>query len=330
MKTAYYTVDDEIIAESINGVRLDYLTDALGSVTAKVDQSASVTSTARYKPYGSLFSGNSYTFGWSGVHGYRASQQGTYIRSRQYQNATASWITVDELWPSQPAYIYANGSPSTIIDPSGMYSITRNLATGDYNEYDWPPNCGDYHIEWNFAVRPSATGWLVQQIDVECDIFSCDGGIRKCCPSYFEVWLVFKGEVMACYGKYFGARQGFNDDQFSNDQGGPCTVGFEVTKGQLAFFPDSKASLRGDNKWLKDHHFAFLEDANHVACSGYAPSTLTFSSVPPPIWSNKAESYVGWGCCKDPDEDSECVVEPGCKKCAFDGPCIEEQWSLTY
>ena len=76
MKTSYYTVNGEIIGESSNGVRLDYLTDALGSVTAKVDQTGAVVSTARYKPYGDLLSGTSYKFGWVGTQGYRKTATG--------------------------------------------------------------------------------------------------------------------------------------------------------------------------------------------------------------------------------------------------------------
>ena len=52
--TNYYTVNGEIIAEKTAGSsRVDYLTDALGSVTATVNQSAQVVNTYRYKPYGS-------------------------------------------------------------------------------------------------------------------------------------------------------------------------------------------------------------------------------------------------------------------------------------
>jgi len=51
--TNYYTVQGEIIGEHTAGQsRLDYLTDGLGSVIATVDQTLTVKSTARYKPYG--------------------------------------------------------------------------------------------------------------------------------------------------------------------------------------------------------------------------------------------------------------------------------------
>ena len=71
--TNYLTVNGEIIGESTGGVRTDYLTDALGSVTATVDQSASVVNTYRYKPYGELLAktgtGSDPIFGWVGSQG---------------------------------------------------------------------------------------------------------------------------------------------------------------------------------------------------------------------------------------------------------------------
>lgn len=40
--------------KAAGGSRLDYLTDALGSVTATVDQTGSVVNRYTYKPYGAL------------------------------------------------------------------------------------------------------------------------------------------------------------------------------------------------------------------------------------------------------------------------------------
>jgi len=54
MKKSYYSVGGEIIGEKSGGVRTDYLTDALGSVTATVDQAGSVINRYTYKPYGAL------------------------------------------------------------------------------------------------------------------------------------------------------------------------------------------------------------------------------------------------------------------------------------
>lgn len=120
MKTAYYTVDGEIVGEATNGVRLDYLTDALGSVTAKVDQSVVTVSVARYKPYGERLSGNNYNFGWVGGWGYRTTSNCLYIRARHYLVSAGCWTSADSKWPVESPYVYVDSSPVQQIDPQGL------------------------------------------------------------------------------------------------------------------------------------------------------------------------------------------------------------------
>ena len=70
--TNYYTVNGEIIGEHTAGQsRLDYLPDALGSVVGTVDQTLTIKSTARYKPYGAGLSstGTQVKYGWNGRSG---------------------------------------------------------------------------------------------------------------------------------------------------------------------------------------------------------------------------------------------------------------------
>jgi hypothetical protein len=135
LSTSYYTVDGEIIGESTNGTRLDYLTDALGSVTAKVNQVGSVASTARYKPYGDQLSGSTYIFGWVGSYGYRKAVNGSYVRARHYSKLIGAWTTVDPLWPEEHSYGYAKGNTSTYDDFTGFScrmtkkDITVKLST---------------------------------------------------------------------------------------------------------------------------------------------------------------------------------------------------------
>ena len=66
---------------------MDYLTDALGSVTATVDQSGTVQNTYRYKPYGDLLAktgtGNDPKFLWVGSQGYR--QRGGVVTTFVWQ-----------------------------------------------------------------------------------------------------------------------------------------------------------------------------------------------------------------------------------------------------
>ena len=73
--TNYHTLNGEIIAETTGGVRTDYLTDALGSVVATVNQSAQVVNTYRYKPYGAQLAktgvGDDPAFRWVGQQAYK-------------------------------------------------------------------------------------------------------------------------------------------------------------------------------------------------------------------------------------------------------------------
>jgi len=74
--TNYYAVDNDILGEKTTASsRIDYLTDALGSVTATLNQSAQVVNTYRYKPYGALLvktgTGVDPAYTWVGSKGYR-------------------------------------------------------------------------------------------------------------------------------------------------------------------------------------------------------------------------------------------------------------------
>lgn len=124
--TNYYTIDGQIIGEATSGARTGYLPDALGSVTATVDESGTVINTYRYKPYGSQLSksgvGTDPKFQWVGQHGYRQtglSHAGSYVRARHCSNQGATWISVDFHWPKVDAYQYADNNPLSKIDPSG-------------------------------------------------------------------------------------------------------------------------------------------------------------------------------------------------------------------
>ena len=102
--TNYYSVEGEIIGEASGGVRTDYLTDALGSVTGTVNQSASVVNTYRYKPYGTTLAktgtGNDPIFGWVGSAGYAKTGKAhseVYVRARHYSSASGRWTSKDPI-----------------------------------------------------------------------------------------------------------------------------------------------------------------------------------------------------------------------------------------
>ena len=130
--TYYYTVNDEIMGEHTLGQsRLDYVTDALGSVIATVDQTLTVQSTARYKPFGANLatSGTQVKFGWAGSRGYRQTglpHSDIYVRARHLGTIEGRWTSADPVWPRQLAYEYGNSNPTLLTDPSGLQVCLPN------------------------------------------------------------------------------------------------------------------------------------------------------------------------------------------------------------
>ena len=126
MPTTYFdTINGRIVSEYTNGVQLDYLTDALGSVTGVCDQTGTLVGSARYKPYGATLSqsGTTISMGWVGSKGYRATglaHSEFYVKRRHDSDSDGRWTSVDPLWPAELSYAYCICSPTTKIDPSGL------------------------------------------------------------------------------------------------------------------------------------------------------------------------------------------------------------------
>ncbi len=126
--TYYYTVNDEIIGEHTLGLsRLDYIPDALGSVVATVDQTLTVKSTARFKPYGAdlATTGTQPTYGWIGGVGYRRTgrpHSDIYIRARTYATTDAQFVfqvRMEQILKGEHPFGYALNSPTNLTDASG-------------------------------------------------------------------------------------------------------------------------------------------------------------------------------------------------------------------
>ncbi len=129
MKERYYTVDGQMIGYKTAAGRKDFLTDALGSVTAEVDQTgATKTFDGRYKPYGGDLSstGTRGSYGWVGTWGYRGTgltNSSHYTRRRHVSKTSGMWSTKDPIWPSQSAYDYCQSRPTFYIDPTGLGGV---------------------------------------------------------------------------------------------------------------------------------------------------------------------------------------------------------------
>lgn len=125
MKESYYTIDGQMIGYKDQNGRKDFLTDALGSVTAEVDQTGNVkTFDGRYNPYGGDLSstGSRGKYGWVGSWGYRETDltaSSHYVRARHFLKTSGCWTTGDKLWPEESAYSYAEARILSYVDYTG-------------------------------------------------------------------------------------------------------------------------------------------------------------------------------------------------------------------
>ena len=142
--TEYYAVGGRILGQEASGLRTDFLTDALGSVTATLDSSQAVINTYRHKPYGTRLaktgSGADPKFQWTGSTGSRAST-GPYIsnynRNRHRSAETSTWTSQDPIWPGAFAYVYVRGNPTTLDDPLGLAQRGQGNCCDEITAEHW-------------------------------------------------------------------------------------------------------------------------------------------------------------------------------------------------
>lgn len=125
MSVVYTNFCGMVVSETRSGVERDYVPDTLGSTAALVDNSESITDRWEYWPYGEVSRriGTSPTpFTYVGMLGYFKDllDKLFYVRARHLTPDLARWLTVDPLWPKQPAFRYARANPINLVDPSGL------------------------------------------------------------------------------------------------------------------------------------------------------------------------------------------------------------------
>ena len=170
MKERYYTIDGQMIGYKDASGRKDFLTDALGSVTAEVEQTgATKTFDGRYKPYGGDLSstGTRGSYGWVGTWGYRGTglaASSHYVRARHYSLASAIWTTIDSQWPREKAYNYVNDRVTVMIDQLGlqgcnpldkwMSDFESHLRKLRERYFPDPPSTGKGERRYNPTINP--------------------------------------------------------------------------------------------------------------------------------------------------------------------------------
>lgn len=126
--TSYYSINGNLVGERTASGRTDYLSDALGSVTATAGSSGAVGNRYRYKPYGSQLSKTGADldpkFRWIGQWGYRSTSivnVSHYVRARHYGSGVGAFTTRDPFSPRVSPFSYVHGRVATYVDPSGLY-----------------------------------------------------------------------------------------------------------------------------------------------------------------------------------------------------------------
>jgi RHS repeat-associated protein len=125
MCATYLTMNGMIVHENRGDVQRDYVPDTLGSTAALVDNTQTLTDTWQYWPFGEVSQRtgtNSTRFTYVGTRGYLNDLPDKlyYVRFRCFLTSLARWISLDYLWPAEPAYTYSSNAPQQFVDPAGM------------------------------------------------------------------------------------------------------------------------------------------------------------------------------------------------------------------
>ena len=268
--TYYYTANNEMIGEHTLGQsRIDYLTDSLGSIVTTVDQSLTVVSTARYKPYGAdlATTGTMPSFGYVGSPGYRRTKlpySDLYVRARTYATVEGRFTTqvgIEEMLAGEHPYGYAVNNPTTLADPGGLKPHRHRHGIGPHRL----PTMGQTGIGPAFsygaycgAANVRNPGWHVLPqdcIDSCCLIHDrciegnqgaglsnsdahkcCDATLGECAQTVIDTGCCQQGSVSDYVNCLDAARQ--------------ISIAFQHIMGGIMFRPDKSIACVPQNKVL--------------------------------------------------------------------------------
>jgi RHS repeat-associated protein len=184
--TNYHTVNGRILGETTGGVRTDYLTDALGSVTATVNPSAQVINRYTYKPYGALLAktgvGADPVNQWVGSLGYRQTSKkysDVYVRARHYDTSNGRWTAKDPIGfegGDFSLYRYVVNRVVLYPDPSGLACSDPGSTPCNQplNAYGCNAHGGDKENNYNCnASNDNSSSFNNLQAQAEKRLLSC-------------------------------------------------------------------------------------------------------------------------------------------------------------
>jgi RHS repeat-associated protein len=186
--TTYYSANSVLLGESdSSGNRLDYLTDALGSVVGTVTSTAGTAAQLgnryRYKPYGTQYvktgSAPDPAFTWVGSYGYRQTARqfsDVYVRARHYSTGLGRWATQDRLRyvDGLNGFRYALANPVLAVDPTGnaVMDVTHREAILSGSCTQMPATIKQVPY---FDLRPTEflVGSFIQKLTFTYSITTC-------------------------------------------------------------------------------------------------------------------------------------------------------------
>jgi|GEM_PF-5526627 len=201
--TNYFSANGVLLGEDGPNGKVDYLTDALGSVVTTANQSGTLLNEYRYKPYGAMLSKSGSAtdpeFLWVGTQGYRnlgLKHSDVYVRARHFSSLEGAWTTIDSWWPAQRPFAYATNKPTQEIDPTGFIGVLSANVTAE-SKNTGP--CGapavfpHVFVEWGVTQLTPATydGYIVQHVTGKLKTYSCFGKLtQNVAILKWEAWQV--------------------------------------------------------------------------------------------------------------------------------------------
>ena len=173
----------------------------------------------------------------------------TYLNNRYYDPGIGNFVSVDPLvGKTGTPYVYANGNPSTLSDPSGGCVCQKRDGDG-----------GHYFANWQSMVARLTPDQLVEfKTSVNGAYFACDVGPQTCADWWRDTPFALDsiaaqlqrgdssaGSALATWIMYYGVSHGLSSGQMYLDGG--HRLGFVNESYSLAFPP-----LQSTDSWIGD------------------------------------------------------------------------------
>jgi RHS repeat-associated protein len=223
-----YAYGSSLISASGPGLQSFYQFDGLGSVATVTDQSASQTAGYAYDPWGvqteaadALGAKNKYRYTGEAID----PESGlVFLRARYYDPSLGRFLSSDPLGALMPsnAYVYANASPTNLVDPTGLSSDPVGMTLPAASPISTPASdlTAQDLLRARVPSQPQMTPGLSERIDSAYTIASRSGAIIATCSAATKVHYVLGASCITLYTS-FGIPRAINTlaPQFGNALG---------------------------------------------------------------------------------------------------------------